>query len=569
MKKIPVYICVITAAILLLFNSNVLCKATEINMNDELISFINKFEARIIPLSSMANLAYFDATISGRTEDYKKASDLEVLKSKIFSNKEDFKILKKIKDSHSITDPILKRELDVLYDSFLSNQTDEKKLEDMIKLQSEIENKFSTFRTEVNNKKLTDNQVEDILKTSTDNDELKNTWLGSKKIADVVSADIIKLVKMRNESAKELGFNNYHEMSLKLSEQDPNEIETLFDELDKLTKDAFIKVKADMDNFLAAKYKIKPSELMPWHYQNRYFQEAPKIYKVDLDEYYKDKNVVEITEKYYAELGLPINDLVAKSDLYEKEGKYQHAYCTDINKTGDIRVVCNVKPNNSWMGTLLHEYGHAVYDKFIDSTLPWSLRDPAHTFTTEAIAMMFGRFSTNAYWMKDMIGISDNEKNKIEEESFKSLRLEQLVFSRWVQVVYRFEKSMYSNPDQDLNKLWWDLVEKYQMLKRPEKRNEPDWASKIHIASYPCYYHNYMLGELLASQLYFYITEKVLKENFSNHQSFAGKKEVGEYLKKNIFQPGDRFFWNDMIEKATGEKLTAKYYAKQFVDEIK
>ena len=538
-------------------------------MNQELKEFIKNFETRVIPLTKEANLAYFNATISGKTEDYQKASELEVQKSKIYSNKEDFKILKKIKESNAITDPILKRELEVLYDSYLSSQTDEKKLEEMIKLQSEIENKFSVFRAEADGKKLSDNQVEDLLKNSTDNKELKNTWLASKKIANTVSADIIKLVKMRNESAKEIGFNNYHEMSLKLSEQDPNEIEKLFDELDNLTHDAFVKVKKEMDDFLAARLNIKPQELMPWHYQNRYFQEAPKIYKVDLDDYYKGKDIVALTKTYYAGLGLPMENLIEKSDLFEKEGKYQHAYCTDIDKEGDIRVVCNVKPNNSWMGTMLHEYGHAIYDKFIDAKLPWLLRDPAHTFTTEAIAMMFGRFSTNAYWMKDMIGITEAEQNKIAEASFKSLRLEQLVFSRWVQVVYRFEKSMYANPDQDLNKLWWDLVEKYQMMKRPVGRNEPDWASKIHIASYPCYYHNYMLGELLASQLYYNINEKVLKVPFSNKQSFTNKKEVGEYLKANIFMPGDRYFWNDMIEKATGEKLTAKYYAKQFVEDIK
>jgi peptidyl-dipeptidase A len=29
--------------------------------------------------------------------------------------------------------------------------------------------------------------------------------------------------------------------------------------------------------------------------------------------------------------------------------------------------------------------------------------------------------------------------------------------------------------------------------------------------------------------------------------------------------PGMRYEWNEMIEKATGEKLTAKYYASQVV----
>lgn len=71
--------------------------------------------------------------------------------------------------------------------------------------------------------------------------------------------------------------------------------------------------------------------------------------------------------------------------------------------------------------------------------------------------------------------------------------------------MYRFEQQMYQNPDQDLNALWRDLVEKYQMIKRPANRNEPDRATKIHIATSPCYYHNYLLGELLASQLYYHI----------------------------------------------------------------
>jgi peptidyl-dipeptidase A len=109
--------------------------------------------------------------------------------------------------------------------------------------------------------------------------------------------------------------------------------------------------------------------------------------------------------------------------------------------------------------------------------------------------------------------------------------------------------------------LWWNLVEKYQMLAKPEGRNMPDWATKIHVALYPCYYHNYLLGEVLASQLYSYIETNVTK-----NPAYTGDKAVGTWLKEKIFMPGSRYYWNGMIEKATGEKLTAKYYAKQFVE---
>ena len=541
------------------------CAKKEEKMTEELKNFIEKFESKAILAYKDYSLAYFNATISGKAEDYEKSSELQIKYNKIYSDKEDFALLKKIKESDLITDSILKRQLDVLYRAYSKNQIDEKKLEEIIKLSTDIENRFSTFRAEVKGQRLTDNEIEEILKTSKDSKTLHETWLASKKIGKLVAEDIIKLVKMRNETARELGYSNYHEMSLKLAEQDPSEIDKIFDELYELTKDVFVQVKKDMDEFLSKRYNISPIDLMPWHYQNRYFQEAPKIYNVDLDSYYKDKDIVALTRNYYNGLGLNIDDVIQNSDLFEKEGKYQHAYCIDIDRNGDVRVVCNVKPNYNWMNTMLHEYGHAVYSKFIDRNLPWILREEAHTFTTEAIAMLFGRFASNPQWLVDVVGISESEKNKIMDASFKTLRLEQLVFSRWAQVVYRFEKSMYENPDQDLNTFWWDLVEKYQLLKRPENRNEPDWASKIHIALYPAYYHNYLLGELLASQLSFYINRNILNSDDPMQQSFNGKTEVGKYLKENIFDEGNKLYWNDLIEKATGEKLTAKYFAKQFI----
>jgi peptidyl-dipeptidase A len=303
---------------------------------------------------------------------------------------------------------------------------------------------------------------------------------------------------------------------------------------------------------------------MPWHYQNRFFQEAPSIYSVDLDKYYAGRNIETLTTDYYKSIGLDITNIISNSDLYEKPGKNQHAFCTDIDREGDVRVLCNIKPDSYWMNTMLHEFGHAVYDKYNDRNLAFFLREPAHTFTTEAIANFFGRMASNPKWLTDMQLITGDEAAMIKDESYKVLALEQLVFSRWSQVVYRFEKEMYANPDQDLNTLWWDLVEKYQMMKRPEGRNAPDWASKIHLAIYPCYYHNYLLGELFASQLNHYIAVNLLKSDDLG-QSYFGKADVGQYLVNSVFRPGSRWYWNDMIEKATGEKLTAKYYAEQFV----
>jgi peptidyl-dipeptidase A len=129
--------------------------------------------------------------------------------------------------------------------------------------------------------------------------------------------------------------------------------------------------------------------------------------------------------------------------------------------------------------------------------------------------------------------------------------------------MYRFEKSMYENPDQDLNALWWSLVEKYQLLKKPAGRNEPDWAAKIHIATVPCYYHNYLIGYLLGAQIDDRLRNLLPGERGSSCVGLVNRSAVGEFLIDKIFFPGARYSWNDMIEKATGEKLLPKYFAAQ------
>ena len=197
-------------------------------MTQELKTFITNFESKAALAYKDYAIAYFNATISGNKEDYDRSSDLQFKYNKIYSSKDDFAILKKIKESNSIKDELLNRQLDVLYRAYSKYQIDEQKLEAIVKLATEIENRYSTFRAEVGGKKLTDNQIEETLKNSTDSKTLQEAWTASKKIGKVVADDILKLVKMRNETARELGYSNYHEMSLKLAEQDPKDIDADF-----------------------------------------------------------------------------------------------------------------------------------------------------------------------------------------------------------------------------------------------------------------------------------------------------------------------------------------------------
>src|SRR5206468_2391660 len=82
----------------------------------------------------------------------------------------------------------------------------------------------------------------------------------------------------------------------------------------------------------------------------------------------------------------------------------------------------------------------------------------------------------------------------------------------------------------DLNKLWWDIVEKHQLLRRPPDRNAPDYGSKIHIIVAPVYYHNYMMGELFASQLHHAIAREVYGGAHPSTVTYAGNRAVGRFM---------------------------------------
>ncbi len=537
------------------------CTSKQEQMERKMSEFIGSYEATIIPLYKEYTLADWDANVTGTDEAWARREKASFAFMSFYTDKEAYSGLTRLKESGLVKEPLLARQLELLHNMYLQGQIDTSLISEQVKMETEITKKYTTFRATVNGKQLSDNEIENILRTSTVSTDLKAAWEGHKMIGPVVADDILMLVRHRNKIARELGFDNYHQMSLKLSGQDPEEITRIFDELDNLTRDNFAQLKADIDSYYAKRYGLDPDQLQPWHYQNRYFQEAPEIYSVNFDGYYREQDPVKLASEFYAGISIPVDAILEKSDLYEKPGKNQHAFCIDIDREGDVRTLNNIKPEAGWMGTLLHELGHGVYSYYNDRSLPFTLRDAAHTFTTEAIANYFGRMATDPAWMNYMGIIDEKEMNAIKDDSFRALRLQQLVFSRWAQVMYRFEKAMYEDPDQDLNQIWWDVVERYQMISKPEGRDMPDWATKIHVALYPCYYHNYLLGELLASQLGNYVQTAVMTSGDTD----ADMKAAGEYFKTMVFMPGARYQWNDMIETATGEKLTARHYAAQFV----
>jgi peptidyl-dipeptidase A len=426
----------------------------------------------------------------------------------------------------------------------------------MVKIEKALESRFNNFRAQLDGARVTDNQLLDVLRLENDSARRRRAWEASKQVGREVRDDLLELVRIRNGAARDLGFENYYSMMLVLDELDERELFALLDELERGTRPLFDGYKRELDERLARRFGVAPADLRPWHYSDPFFQEAPAA-EVDLDAVFTGRSLEDITRSFYHAIGFEIDDLLARADLYERPGKCQHAFCLSVDSRQDIRVLCNLRPTERWMSTMLHEFGHAVYDQSVDPELPFVLRAPAHTLTTEASAMLFGRLSKNAAWLAHYAGMPAAEAERAAAAVARAIRGQLLVQTRWCLVMCHMEREIYRDPSQDLDRLWWDLVERFQAVRRPEGRSGPDWASKIHFSVAPVYYHNYMLGEIMASQLQRHIQLRVLGNGGDVWPRYVTSPEVGRFLQGRLYRTGRLKDWRETLRAATGEALGA------------
>ena len=526
-------------------------------MSSEIREFVKTIIAGIEPLARDAALAYWDFSLTSSEAAARRSEELDRAVRGQLSDPEAFRRLKAWAED-PIDDPLLAREVRLLLLWHWSNQMERQTIADLVKREKEIEGVFYAYRARVGGEERSDNELSGILREETQSALCREAWESSKQVGAQVAAKLRELVKRRNAAARHIGFANFYAMQIELQELNEKDLFDLLARLEQLTDAPFRDYKRGLDRALSARFGCPPSDLRPWHYADPFFQRLPEAGGVSLDASFKDKDPEALTRSFYRDLGLDIEDILKRSDLYEKPGKCQHAFCTDIDRRGDVRILANVVPGERWMGTMLHEVGHGVYDKYLDMSLPYALREPAHILATEAVAILMERFPRTVWFLVRYAGVPPEEARAMEKDLRAQSRAKLLIFCRWSSVMMRFEQAMYRDPDQDLDSLWWDLVERYQLLARPESRRAPDWAAKIHLSTSPVYYHNYLLGELAAAQLEDHIQRNVLTPG----EVFANPKS-GSFLVEKVFRPGSRAPWNLWLANATGEPLNPEHFARR------
>ena len=509
---------------------------------------VEEAEARLAPLSVDTNLAWWNSQVEATEENAARRERAEIAWSAALADRDHFAAVRAARENGASGDVL--RRLDLLHDGMLRHQLPDALRERIVELETSVDLRFSRHRGVVGGQEVADTEIKKILRRSDDTGERREAWEASKTVGAVVADDVRELARLRNEAAHSLGHRDWFALSLATDELDERRLADTLAEADRVTAEPFRRWKEVLDDRLAARFGCVVSDLRPWHHADPFFQEAPPDGAVDLDPYLEGADIVDLSRRTVEGVGLQAEGIIGRSDVYPRDGKNQHAFCIDIDRCGDVRVLANLVPTHESADTMLHELGHGVYDLGFRDDLPWLLRS-SHLVATEATAILFGTLAWRREWLERVLGLSANEGEELEPRLRSARAVELLVFTRWVLVMNAFERALYANPDGDLDTLWWELVSRYQRVTPPHERRAPDWAAKIHIAVSPVYYHTYLYGAIVALQL-----TAALE---SEAGGIVDRPDAGALLGERLFAPGQSVRWDRLVEEATGSPLSVEF----------
>ena len=514
--------------------------------------FLRRYEEVARPLGVRHAHAYWDFCCTGRPEHQDVVQEVEETLSDLHADDRVYGAMQGWLQRGE-ADPLALRQLRVLLPDYRRSQVGEPLRKRVIQLSLEVEETFALHRAILDGERLSSNELDRILLSECSEARRLAAWRATRSIGGIVADKVVELATLRNDQARQLGFDDFWSLALDDEEMPEALLTGLLDELQSGSDRAWSDLKRSLDVEFGRLRGKDPEKLDPWDYPDRFLQSIPRTdAATSTDGWFQPETIVRLSREFYRGLGLPVDDIIAASDLLPRDGKYPHAFCIGVDIPHDVRVLCNLDTTTRWMETTLHELGHALYNTHIDPELPWLLREAAHTFVTEAVAMYFGRLVRDPAWLTGVAGVPA----PLAEAAGRKVAESQLVFARWALVVTRFERAMYADPSADLSALWWEQTGALQGLDRPAGWAGQDWASKVHVACYPVYYQNYLLGEMLASQLGAVVDARA-------GGKLVGCAEVGD-LFVDLFRDGLSRPWHEAVRTHTGHPLGSSWWLEDF-----
>lgn len=441
------------------------------------------------------------------------------------------------------------------------------------------------------------NDLERIMATSTNPDELLDAWVGWHKISIPMRPKYARFVELSNKGAKELGFKDTGAMWRSNYDMSPDEFSAELERLWHQVEPLYISLHTYVRRQLIKKYgKIaeRPDGMIPSQLLgNMWAQEWGNIYPVvapanagqgyDLTELLKQHNVDELGMVHYGEnffksLGFaPLPQTFWERSLFLKPQDRDvvcHASAWDIDNKDDVRIKMCIQIRDEDFVTIHHELGHNFYQRAYKDQ-PFLFENGANDGFHEAIGDTIALAITPEY-LKE-IGLLD--KVPAADADIPILlrqALDKVAFLPFGLVIDKWRWQVFSGETKpaEYNQAWWDLRLKYQGVAPPAPRSEADFdpGAKFHVpANVP--YMRYFLADIYEFQFYRAMCRESGYQGPLNRCTFFNSKAAGAKLNK-MLEMGQSKPWPDAMEVLTGQRegdasAILEYFAplKKWLDE--
>lgn len=441
--------------------------------------------------------------------------------------------------------------------------------------------KLYGYTFKIDGRAVTPNQIDEILRTSTNVEERRKAWLASKEVGKELRDGLADLQRLRNAVVSPLGYKSFNTYQVAEYGMSAEEMQRLMDGFLRELRPLYRELHTYARYELAKRYNQPvPDELPADWLPNRWAQNWNSMVEVEglnINDALKTKSpewIVRQAEDFYVSLGFPPlpASFYTKSSLYPLAAdspfkKNTHASAWHIDLNNDLRSLMSVETNADWYETTHHELGHIYYYvSYTRPEIPVLLRAGANRAYHEAFGTMLGLASTQKPFLVNR-GLARADAKTDETQLLLKEALNYVVYMPFAAgVMSGFEYDLYDGrlPKAEYNRRWWELVRKYQGVVPPARRGEEfaDAATKTHINDDPAQYYDYALSTVLLFQIHDHIARKILKQN-PRATNYYGNKEVGAFLRR-LMEPGASREWRTVLREAIGEDLSAGAMLRYF-----
>jgi len=419
--------------------------------------------------------------------------------------------------------------------------------------------------------------LSDIMAESRDPDALLEAWNGWRKISPPMKDLYTRQVELANEGAAELGFSDLGTMWRSAYDMPPEDFPAELDRLWTDVKPLYDALHCHVRAKLGEQYgtDLVPQDgPIPAHLLgNMWAQDWSNIYPLlapqetvtsyDLSAILKERGfdaitMVQVGEAFFSSLGFEeLPDTFWQRSLFVKPRDRDvvcHASAWDLDEKDDLRIKMCIKINAEDFKTIHHELGHNYYQRAYNKETHL-YRNSANDGFHEAVGDTIALSITPEYLQK--IGLLENVPDASDDIALLMKRaLEGIAFLPFGLMVDQWRWKVFAGEvgPQDYNDLWWQLREKYQGVKAPNKRpaNAFDAGAKYHVPGNTPY-TRYFLARILQFQFHRSLCEITGNEGPIHRCSIYGNKQAGERLNA-MLEMGRRKPWPDELEALTSQR---------------